>query len=125
MLLRSMSFALAILGTAGVCAPATAGPTWQGFAGVAPTPKSVNVSYADLDVTREPGARVLLARITNAADGVCGFKPSNVLDFPLQRAYGNCMNETVGAAIQASNAPLVAQLYHSSTGVTAATGGSQ
>lgn len=123
MLLRSMSLSLAIVASAAFVAPAHAADDWaKAFAGSPPTPKSITISYSDLDVSREAGARILLGRIIKAADSVCGYKPGNIGDFARQNAYRACMNDTVGKGVQSANVPLVAQIYGKGEGMTASTG---
>jgi len=127
MLFRSISLSLAALGVAALCAPAAAidfsNSNPQATPSYAVT-SSHDVSYADLDVTREAGARALLTRIKSAAKQVCGSPPTSLLEFSARKAYDTCMNQAISAAVQSANAPLVAELYHSGTsaGVTASTG---
>ena len=66
--------------------------------------------YTELDLTREPGARVLVGRIKQAAHAFCGPEPRPVSLGEYQR-YGACVQETAGAAVRRVNAPLVTAVY--------------
>ncbi len=78
---------------------------------------SVAVSKGGMDLSRADNARTMLARLTQAASTVCGGEPRPM---ELDRAadYRACMAETLGAAVDHTNSPVVAALYH--TGATTA-----
>lgn len=126
MLFRSISISLAVLGAAALCAPVSALNFSNSNSQAAPpftVSNSQTVSYSDLDVSREAGARVLLNRIKAAAGKVCGAKPTSILEFAAIRARDACMKQAIASSVQASGAPLVAQLYNTGTsGITASTG---
>ena len=76
------------------------------FAGVstasAATPSgdnvSVTISYSDLDLNTNAGARAMFARITHAAGEICGAQPdSQGLD--QTRAYKGCMTSVTNRAV--------------------------
>lgn len=74
------------------------------------------VSYSDLDLTREDGARVMLKRIKHAADAVCGGDPYSFpgarSDAPiLEKSYRQCLDQAVANAVAALKAPAVTHLY--------------
>jgi UrcA family protein len=76
----------------------------------APEIKTQKVGYADLDLSREAGARVLLMRIRNAAAAVC----SDGAQSPLQlqsRAYRSCIHQASAQAVTQADSPMVTALY--------------
>src|SRR5258708_4698014 len=76
------------------------------FAGVstasAATPSgdtvSVTISYGDLDLSTNAGARIVLARITHAAGEICGSQPDTRL-LDQTRAYSGCMTSVTNRAV--------------------------
>jgi UrcA family protein len=74
---------------------------------------SASVSREGLDLSRAADARIMLARLHDAASSVCGGEPRPM---ELQRApdYHTCMRETLDGAVSRVGAPLVADLYHAS-----------
>ena len=83
---------------------------------------TAQVTYADLDVSTEAGARTLLARIDGAARDACGDAAHSPL---LPREGANireCVNEAVGTAVSKIGSPMVASLHGKTieTGVTLA-----
>ncbi|HLZ83135.1 MAG TPA: UrcA family protein [Caulobacteraceae bacterium] len=76
------------------------------FAGVstasAATPSgdtvSVTISYNDLDLSTNAGARAMFARITHAAGEICGTQPDPQL-LDAQKAYKGCMSSVTEHAV--------------------------
>jgi UrcA family protein len=102
--LRSTLTAAACLGVGLTCLATLAD------AAVEPPPTRV-VRYADLDISREPGARVLYRRIQAAARQVCeGNVMSNVHLLGKEKA---CFNHAVDEAVQRVNSAALAQVYGS------------
>ncbi|HEV7384894.1 MAG TPA: UrcA family protein [Phenylobacterium sp.] len=66
--------------------------------------------YAELDLTREQGASVLVGRIKQAAHTFCGPEP-RLLSLGEHQRYRACVQETAGAAVKRVNAPLVTAVY--------------
>jgi UrcA family protein len=70
---------------------------------------AVVVRYADLDLTSEAGASVLLRRIDRAAKQVCG------MDGDVRGLYRRqqraCHAETLSETVTKVDAPLVTQIY--------------
>ena len=78
--------------------------------------QSVTVSYSDLDISRDAGARVLLDRIELAASHACGGEPENRRSFagafqPNVIEYLRCQKNAVRAAVADVNAPLLSWVY--------------
>ena len=72
------------------------------------------VSYADLDLRSEAGARTLLVRITKAAKSACGELTHSAL-LPREGAHHRvCVTEAVDAAVARVDSPVLAALYKSS-----------
>lgn len=66
---------------------------------------AARVSYADLDLSSEAGARALLYRIRVAASSACGQETHSPL-FPRESArHRACVNEAVGAAVNQIGSP--------------------
>jgi UrcA family protein len=83
-------------------------------------PVSAPVSYGDLDVGTEAGARVLLARITVAAKSACGELTHSPL-LPREGAYHReCVAEAVDATVKQVDSPVLAALNKSEAGITLA-----
>jgi UrcA family protein len=101
--MKTLAFALAAVCLASGFASAQppAGPSADG----APV-----LRYAELDLTRERGARVLVGRIKQAAHTFCGPEPRPVSLGEYER-YQACVQETAGAAVRRVNAPLVTAVY--------------
>jgi len=78
----------------------------------APKQITAHVSYADLDLSTQDGARALLKRINSAAKEACG--PDPVMS-PLTPAaptlYDRCIAEAADTAVANLNAPLVLALH--------------
>ena len=72
---------------------------------------SAPVSSRGLDLTRAADARIMLARLRDAASAVCGGEP---MPMELQKAADHraCLRETLDDAVTRVGAPLVADLYH-------------
>ncbi|WP_372784168.1 UrcA family protein [Phenylobacterium sp.] len=103
--MKTLAFALAV-----VCLGA-------GFASAHPpvrTPEGEGAApvlrYADLNLRREPGVRMLVGRIKQAAHAFCGPEPSALSLGEYQR-YGACVRESTDAAVRRVNAPLVTSIY--------------
>ncbi len=71
--------------------------------------RSQTVSYADLDLGHEAGARALLMRINGAAKLVCSPEPQNLRD---TQPYQACTRQAVDRAVADVNNPAVSALNH-------------
>lgn len=67
---------------------------------------SVRVSYADLNLAAEPGAKILEKRIAAAARTVCQIEDSRELE--LAQATGQCRDQAIADAQPAFHAALAA-----------------
>ena len=67
---------------------------------------SVNVSVADLNLSSPAGAKIVLRRIHNAAETICGDQPDIRLTarFAL---YQSCVKATVDRTVASLDSPLV------------------
>ena len=114
---------LGVLLTLGLAAWFGAGVVGVAHADAPPqTIETAQVSYADLDLSTEAGARALLGRIDSAARDACGDATHSPL---LPREGANlreCVNEAVGTAVSKIGSPLVASLHTKTieTGITLA-----
>lgn len=72
------------------------------------------VSYADLNLSTEAGARTLYFRLTKAADQVC---PDDSTTLDLHRIYKTCVNEALGKVVRNMNIPTLSKLYTVRTGL--------
>jgi UrcA family protein len=75
--------------------------------------RTLIVSFADLNVGEEPGAKALIGRIKAAAQKVCGPRPSSPLLNREMISYKTCVRDAMERGIASANQPLVVQLYHS------------
>jgi UrcA family protein len=73
-------------------------------------PLTKTVSFRDLDVTSEPGARILYVRLQRAAAEVC--TPYESLELTRRRAWRSCVDNALGTAVTRLNNPLVAALHN-------------
>jgi UrcA family protein len=69
---------------------------------------SVKASYADLNLSSEAGARVMLQRIRHAAQTICGFRPDAPMDYQTQ--YTPCVERTTNRAVAQLDNPIVMAL---------------
>ena len=67
---------------------------------------SVRVSYADLNLRSEPGARAMYGRIEDAAMHVCGQQP-DIHQLTERELYQKCKSQAVDRAVRDLDAPLV------------------
>ncbi len=74
------------------------------------TKPQVTVSYADLDLSREAGARVMLDRLESAASHVCGGWPDMHILNQIVR-YHACTRQAMDDAIARLDSPKVSALY--------------
>jgi UrcA family protein len=68
-----------------------------------------HVSYSDLDVSREPGARKLYQRIKSAAEEVCA--PFNGRQLSQYMNQANCVSGAIERAVRQVNEPAVTRYY--------------
>lgn len=123
-MIRTISISLAALGAVALCTPAAAQGFWHAIShsGEAVVPsKSMTVSYSDLDVSQEAGAKVLLSRINASAKRVCGPAPTSAIDFRDKTAYTKCVKTAIDQAVAGSNQALLMNLHGGSHGTTGAT----
>jgi UrcA family protein len=74
-------------------------------------PVSATVSYADLDLSTEAGARTMLQRIRSTAREMCGSEPVHSPLTPrAPTQFRNCVIEAVDSAIAGLDAPVLAVL---------------
>lgn len=72
------------------------------------------VAFADLNVSSQPGALALYARIRTAADGVC--RSLNNRDLKSQSAFHACVNSAIAGAVAKVDVPALYAVYNSKTG---------
>jgi UrcA family protein len=70
---------------------------------------SVAVSYADLNLSQEPGAQAMFQRIKHAAATVCGTAP-DLRDAASRAIYDQCRGEAVSHAVAKLNSTLVTEI---------------
>lgn len=74
------------------------------------TAPQVVVSYSDLDLSRETGARVMLRRLEFAASTVCGGQPDIHILNQLM-LYRACTRKALDGAVARLGSPRVSTLY--------------
>jgi UrcA family protein len=72
-------------------------------------PLAVKVSYGDLNLDTESGAKVLYARLRYAANDVCS--PYESQELPRQRVWKNCVNAALASAVVQINKPMVTAMH--------------
>jgi UrcA family protein len=80
--------------------------------------KDVEVSYSDLNLSTDAGARQLLVRINAAAASACGGSPAfystySVAPTLAYKQFDTCRSNAVNAAVSSIKAPLVHQIFAS------------
>ncbi len=114
MLFRSNALALALAASACLLgASARAQPSSVQEVVVRPSggdvrTQSETVTYADLDLGRDAGARALLVRITGAARRVCGPAPET---HESAAPFKKCVDRAVDHAVTEVNRPTVNALH--------------
>jgi UrcA family protein len=73
-------------------------------------PLTETVSFKDLDLTSEQGAKVLYVRLQRAAREVCS--PLESLELSRRRTWQSCVDSALGTAVTKVNNPLVAALHN-------------
>jgi UrcA family protein len=68
------------------------------------------VSYGDLDLSREAGARVMLDRLQLAASKVCGSQP-DMHSLERTMRYRSCLRQAMDGAVARVGSPAVDALY--------------
>ena len=98
--------AIAAVATLGFAATTHASPASDGAS--EPDTMSVNVSVADLNLASPAGAKVVLRRIHNAAQTICGGEP----DIRSERfaIYQACVRTTVDTTVASLGSPMVTAL---------------
>lgn len=76
-----------------------------------PSPPSVVVSYADLDLTTDAGAHTLLIRLKRAARTVCSETRLSIMGLESERRYSACMSTTLNQSVQAANSKQLTRRY--------------
>ena len=83
--------------------------------------RDVTVSYADLDLTSDRGASIMLNRIRQAAVEACGGSPyfnslyGTAPDY-VMKSFKKCHDDAVANAVASLHAPVVERLYAESRG---------
>ncbi len=90
--------------------------------------KDVSVSYHDLNLSTEAGARTLLVRINAAAASACGGAPMFYTSYSVAPAlaaqeFSTCRANAVNAAVNSIPAPLVHQISASNGSYERVAGG--
>lgn len=96
--MKTTALIVALVATAAIAAPAAAQSN--------PDLRTTVVKYSDLDLSRQAGADVLIARIKRAADTVCDYG-SSTRSLSGASNYRNCVKDTTASVVRAVNAPLV------------------
>ena len=76
--------------------------------------RAVTVSYADLDINSEAGAKVLYARLKRASEDVCGVAPYlESGSLTKTRKAKLCYAETLGSAVDSIDSDLLTSIHKS------------
>ena len=79
-------------------------PAWS----ASPDTHSVTVSFRDLDLSTQQGARTLYGRIQSAARQVCGHAGADLIE---QSIWRSCYRNTVSDAVGKVNNPLLTAVH--------------
>ena len=79
-------------------------PAWS----AAPDAHSVTVSFRDLDLSTQAGAKALYGRIQSAARKVCGNPGADVIE---QSIWRSCYRNAVSDAVGKVNSPLLTAVH--------------
>lgn len=102
------SFAIAIV----VGIAVTSVPFSAAAAPKAPELITERVSYADLNLSSDAGAQVMLSRLSRAADRVCGGRPDMGVGYhQKRRAWNKCRAGSLKEAVVQLGSAQVTQLY--------------
>jgi UrcA family protein len=71
-----------------------------------PVTRQVTVSYGDLNLESEAGAKALFSRIGNATRKVCGTRPAHIMNGALTR-YFACRDSVTEATVRRIGSPNV------------------
>lgn len=90
--------------------------------------RGMKVSFADLDLSKEAGAKVLYRRIQNAATSVCGRVDSR--EIARYRLYRQCYDDAIEAALKEVNSSSLYAVHNpqgqgSGTGLAAGRSGAR
>lgn len=75
---------------------------------------AIKVSYADLNLSSEAGAKSLLARIKTASKQVCGPRPSS-RDVRQSFHYQACYQDSLSQAVAAIDSPVLSAMLDGQT----------
>jgi UrcA family protein len=107
--IKTQSRSLASLGVAALAALACMTGSPRVHAQSA-EPLTKTVSFKDLDLTSDQGARILYVRLQRAAREVCS--PYENLELSRRRTWQICVDNALGTAVATLNNPLVAALHN-------------
>jgi UrcA family protein len=79
-------------------------PAWSSNA----DPRSVRVSYADLDLSGPAGAQTLYGRIQSAASQVCGNTGASFIE---RRTWSACYRNAIDDAVRKVNSPMLIAVH--------------
>ena len=107
-----MNTLIATTGLRGLIATAIVGALASSFSAVSAAEINLNsssqiVKFADLNITRPPGAAVLYARIRAAAKSLCSYYV-----FQSDAAESKCINDAIANAVTKVNEPALFAVYN-------------
>jgi UrcA family protein len=79
-------------------------------AGEPSQPLTKKITYSDLNLNSERGARKLFVRLRLAAQEVC--TPYESVEFTRRRAWHSCVNDALASAVEKVNKPMVTALHN-------------
>jgi UrcA family protein len=91
------------------CLCAAASMNALGAASAADTPPTRRVSYADLDISKPAGAKVLYRRIDAAAHRVCVFDAR--MDPGIAQRQRACIKQAIDNAVKSVNSAALTELH--------------
>lgn len=106
---------VAVIAVALLASPAAAEPFVVGAQA-----REWTISHADLDLTRDRDADIMLARLQRAAEIVCALPELDRPSLAARRAVAACEAETLAEAVRRLDAPLVRQRHDAARTTTVA-----
>ena len=100
-----MHYRITFAALAALSAIAASHPATAGSQSGSPETRSTRVSYADLDLQTEAGARAVFQRIRRAARSVCEINMDDAWDGRVR--YFACVRDSTNHAVDKVNSPLV------------------
>ena len=76
--------------------------------------KTIKVSYADLDIASDTGAKILYSRLKRASEQVCGIESlTTVRSLSVRRYTKNCFRKALEASVEKIDSDALTKIHSS------------